>query len=175
MNGIQALPVILQQLTPDPIEYGARDKAVSIFAVWGSSNIRPRPDELVDFRRDNPAWRFVIEAESNKGLRGHLNALPFFGWGVGNRANRDEPFGRVDDHHRTGAVLSPFKMPLAGFIPPEIGVFDYVTRPNRDVAGQSLHLVIELDGFRRRFSRLKALHRRVVETTGQDDLPGTRL
>ena len=66
-------------------------------------------------------------------------------------------------------------MPLAGFIPPEIGVFDYVTRPNRDVAGQSLHLVIELDGFRRRFSRLKALDRRVVETTGQDDLPGTHL
>ena len=99
--------------------------------------------------------------------------MPFFGWGVGNRANRDEPFGRVDDHHRTGTVLPPFKMPLAGFIPPEIGVFDYVTRPNRDVAGQSLHLVIELDGFRRRFSRLKALHRLVVETTGQDDLPGT--
>ena len=173
MDGVQAPAVILQQLIPNPVEYGSWNKAVSIFTVRGSSNIRPRPDELVNFRRDNPAWRFVIQAESNTGLGGHLHPLPFFGWGVGDRADPDELFASVNNHHRTGAVLSPFKMPLAGFIPPEIGVFDYVTRANRDVAGQSLHLVIELDGFRRRFSGLKALDRRVVETTGQDDLPGT--
>ena len=117
MNGIQALRVILQQLTPNPVEYGAWDKAVSIFAVWGSSNIRPRPDELVDFCRDNPAWRFVVQSQSNTALRGHLHALPFFGWGVGNRANRDETFGRVDDHYRTGTVLPPFRGPWLASYP----------------------------------------------------------
>lgn len=175
MNGVQAPAMILQQLSPDPVEYGAREESVTISTVRGSSNIRPRPDELVDFRRDNPAWRFVIQAESNTGLRGHLHALPLFGWGVSNRADPDELFASVDDHHRTGAILTPFKMSLTGFVSSQVGVFDYVTRPNRDVASQSLHLVIELGGFRRRFSGLKALDRLVVETTGQDNLPDTRL
>lgn len=117
----------------------------------------------------------VIQSQSVNGSRGHLDTVSIFRRGVRNRADADDMIARVNNHHGAGrTILPPIDMAFAIFVAPEIRVLNYIARPHRNGVGQSIHLVIELDGLGRRLGRLEQADRLFVKISRQNDptIPG---
>lgn len=99
----------------------------------GEANIRPGPDEAVEFTRHDPAT-LSIESEMPLHRRRKFDALALIGLAMSDR--RDEKLrsiakNRPGDDHRDRPILQPFILALVRFVRPQISVAENVSRLGR--------------------------------------------
>ena len=116
----------------DLIEQQFRDRVVERAVLSRRRpHIRPRPDEPIQFRRDDPASLLVQSNLTLHPWRQLDSAAGVLGRAV--RDRRDDQFGAaqpLDPRHDDdgGPILQPFLLSLRGLARPEIGIADDVSR-----------------------------------------------
>lgn len=106
------------------------DRALTV--AFEQSQIRTGPDKAVDLRRNDVAFSSIRQTEVRFGSGGQGDEAPCFLLRLtGDRADRNHGlavFGRNSEHDRAGPVFQALFKPLTGFVFPQVGIVDDVSR-----------------------------------------------